>query len=93
MLRLTKSENESFALHAETYIEAVDGCELTLRKGQKDRGVIELAEMKFECLLTQGGWLDVAGLIQPFCQGEFSGYQWLKRTGKIALLLSHSGKW
>jgi hypothetical protein len=92
-LRLAQYQNKVVALHTEQYVRAIGGCELTLREGEKDQGASELAELKFEWVLTKGGWLEVAGLIQPFCRGEASGYQWLTRTGKIAVLLSHDGQW
>ena len=92
-LRLTKDQSEAVALHAESDIHAINGCELTLRQADKDHGVNEVAESQFECALTKGAWLDVGGLIQPFCRGESSGHQWLTRISKIALLLSRDGQW
>lgn len=95
-LRLANGDHQAVALHAEPGIDSIAGCELTLREGQRDFGVMELAEMKFECVLTKRGWLNVAGLIEPFCRSECPGYQWLTRLtrrGKISLLLSHNGRW
>ena len=92
-LRLAQNHNKVVVLHTERDVRAIDGSELTLREGEKDQGASELAELKFEWVLTKGGWLEVAGLIEPFCRGESMGYQWLTRTGKIAVLLSHDGQW
>lgn len=93
VLRLTNGQNEAVALHAEPDVHPINGCELTLRERERDQGVREVTKMKFECTLTKAAWLDVGALIQPFCLGESAGYQWLTRTGKIALLLSRSGEW
>jgi hypothetical protein len=93
VLRVAKNQSDSAPLHAEPFIQPLNGCALTLRHGEHDRGVRELEASHFVWEMTAGAWLDVAGLIQPFCRKESFGYQWLTRIGDITVLLSHDGKW
>jgi len=76
------------------WIEPVDGCELELCLGELDRGIIEVQPLRFNLVLSDEGWADIAGLLEPFCQVDNSkGFQWLNRNGAISLLLSSSGTW
>jgi hypothetical protein len=75
------------------FAESVDGTELTFSCDSKNKGLIKVGERQFEVILTTGGWLDVAGLAEPFCEGT-AGYQWLlPQTRGIQLLLSNRGDW
>ena len=98
--RLAGGQTESIEVHSLTGAEPIDGCQLTLRVGQEDRGVYALiGENSFECLLRQHKWEQVADLIRPFCEEAKPGYfQWLDQSGdwesiKISLLLSVDGQW
>jgi hypothetical protein len=79
-------------------IESVDGTQLTIILGFKKRGVDETEPKHFDVVLTSNGWLQIAGLTQPFCELGGGYYQWLigglsTPIGKIQLLLSESGDW
>ncbi|WP_165246522.1 hypothetical protein [Paludisphaera soli] len=89
---LASGERETIAVHEWPGVEAVDGCRLVLRVGPGDRGVIRLRDAGFECVLSQSGWDQVAGLVEPFSQGG-AGYQWLVRSGDASWLISRSGLW
>jgi hypothetical protein len=93
VLRLVRKSDEMIALHEQPGIRTVAGCELTLLRADNVQGVRETAPGEFEWLYSIDGWLEVAGLIQPFCQGDAGGFQWLNRIGKIAVLLSRDGSW
>ena len=84
----------SLSLHKQSWIEPVDRCELELCLGKCDRGIIQVGPSRFECVLSDKGWADIAGLLEPFCESNnLQGYQWLNEKGKVSLLLSSSGTW
>lgn len=57
-------------------------------------GIIELGTSVFKLVLSDEGWADIAGLLEPFCESDNTkAYQWLDRRKKISLLLSSSGAW
>jgi hypothetical protein len=81
-------------LHRENDIEPVDGCQLNLRVGQRNSGIVQKGPLTFEWSLTEARWSDVALLVQPFCEAPKAGtYQWLNADGRISLLLSSTGTW
>lgn len=97
-MSLASSTNKDVSLHDESLVEAVDGCELVLRLGAKSIGVWRKKRLwgkgiHLECTLTSGGWENVASLMEPFCEGDLNGYQWLDENGPVSLLLSPGGRW
>jgi hypothetical protein len=92
-LRLAKGRNEVVALHEEPGVVPIGGCQLTLHRAEQDRGVFQIALLKFEWVCAKSGWLTVAGLIRPFSRSNIGGWQWLCKTGKIAILFSRDGRW
>jgi hypothetical protein len=91
---LGASTRTSVPLHMQPWIEPVDGCELDLCLGERDRGIIEVQPSRFNLVLSDEGWADIAGLLEPFCGSDIpDAYQWLDRRDKISLLLSSSGAW
>jgi hypothetical protein len=87
---------QSIALHEEWWVRSVENCELELRLGKRDLGVVERLPMRFECVLTEEGWLEAAEKTETFCvphEGSGETYQWLNSDGEVSLLLSPSGKW
>jgi hypothetical protein len=93
VLRLARGTQRTAVLNEEPGVLPVGGCQLTLRRGERDRGVYEVAPLKFEWMMTNDGWRSVGGLIRPFSRGDVSGFQWLSEIGKIAVLLSRDGSW
>ncbi|HEY8750733.1 MAG TPA: hypothetical protein VIM11_22300 [Tepidisphaeraceae bacterium] len=74
------------------FLEAMNGCRLSLSRGDRDSGV-EPADDGFNCTLTAMTWQDVAELTEPFCKPNSTGFQWLSTQGTISLLLSPTGRW
>ncbi len=98
VISLATGASTHASLHKQAWIEPVRDCELKLLLGKHDRGVSQTGPLTFECHLSKDGWNDVVGLLKPFCKSDYSEarsetYQWLNETGKISLLISHSGKW
>lgn len=93
--RLAGGQTESAEVHSLTRMDPIDGCRLTLKVGQEDRGLYALTgENSFECLLRPHKWEQVADLIRPFCDEARPGTsQWLDESGDISLLLSVNGQW
>jgi hypothetical protein len=85
---LVSGDRSSVALHDEAWAESVGGCRLTLR-----RGVREVDPLNFECVLNSGGWSNIEGLLDPFCDSHTAGFQWLTRESSVALLISQTGQW
>lgn len=90
---LANGTRGTVALEKELMVVAVGGCRLMLKVGVRDRGIQANDSGVFECELTQLSWDDVAALMEPFCDSETQGYQWLTRAGRVSLLISHDSKW
>lgn len=77
-------------------VMAVNHCQLMLLAGERDLGVLNNGNNRFECVLTPETWDNVAGLVEPFCTSTSPGFQWLwggwEQSG-ISLLLSNTGEW
>ena len=85
---------EEMALHEEWWIKSIAGCQLKLRMGPRDLGIVERLPSKFECTLTVEGWSEMASMVDPFCAGESSeAAVWLNEDGEASLLLTPSGRW
>jgi hypothetical protein len=90
---LASREQESIAVHDLPGVESIAECRLFLRTGARDRGVVQLPGPKsFECALTPESWDNVAGLAEPFLNGN-GGHQWLVTWGDAKWLLSTDGHW
>lgn len=89
---LATGEADSVALQGERWAESVGGCKLTLRRGTRNQGVREVDPLNFECVLSSGGWRNVEGLLDPFCDSHTAGFQWLTREGTVSLLVSQRGQ-
>jgi hypothetical protein len=90
---LSSGVRKSVDLETLPWVEPIQGCHLRLVSDKGDRGVRQVAPSSFECLLNSNGWQDVEALLDPFCESDVKGYQWLTNKGEVALLLSHSGEW
>ena len=85
---------EGFELHSEPWVEAINGCQLTLRLGQRDLGIIRQGRSAFNCVLTAEAWRNMSALIETFCESATPGhYQWIAEHGDASLLLSLDGSW
>ena len=90
---LVSGDTQDVHLENEVWAEPVGGCRLSLRLGKRDRGIREISQLNFECILTPIGWSNVEGLLEPFCECAGGGYQWLTDHGSVSLLISQSGHW
>ena len=90
---LSTGKSRETALHKEPGIEPIVGCEVYLKLGKRDQGIVQIAPMHFECVLSNEGWIDVSCLLEPFCQADTDGFQWLVDKGPISLLISIKGTW
>jgi hypothetical protein len=90
---LIAGDRQSVALQDEMWAEPVGGCCLSLRLGNRDWGIRQVEHLNFECVLTSDGWWNVEGLLDPFCDSNPAGFQWLTHDGRVALLISQSGQW
>jgi hypothetical protein len=90
---LATGSQRHVAVHDLPGVAAVSGCQLILRSGTRDRGLVQLAgPARFECVLTPESWDNVAGLTSPFV-ARAGGYQWLSTIGDANWLLSGDGQW
>jgi len=90
---LSTGESLEILLHKEPGIEPINGCELQLKLGNRDRGIVQTTPLQFECVLSNEGWIDVSCLLEPFCEPDATGFQWLVDKGPISLLISVKGTW
>jgi len=91
--QLADSRTLEVALHDESFVEPIDACCLTLRREKRDQGVFQFAPLRFNCVLSDKGWLNFSGLLQPFCETDANGFQWLSEQGPISFLMSVNGTW
>ena len=76
------------------FVTSVAGCRLILKVGARDRGLVHVSSTIFECVLTRLTWDNAEGLVEPFCEGNVLGYQWLYDLDTdIELLFSPRGDW
>jgi hypothetical protein len=92
---LADDSQQRIRLHDQSGVEAVQGCQLDLRVGTRDRGIKQTGPAIFDCVLTPEGWAEVAALTEPFCEARANSehYQWLNEDGQGSLLLSPTGRW
>ena len=91
--RLATGKLQEIALHEEPGFEPIDGCMLFFKSGKGDQGIVEDSHQAFDCVLSDGGWLDVSFLLEPFCETDTTGFEWLVDKGPISLLISVKGTW
>ena len=90
---LATGVRESAPLQNESWVVPVEGCCLNLLRGSRDRGIRQVLLLNFECVLSSIGWSNVEGLLDPFCDSDTNGFQWLTHDGRISLLISQNGQW
>jgi hypothetical protein len=90
---LASGVRQSIFLHSEPWIEPVHGCRLFFHRGTKNIGIRQVAPLDFECVLRADGWSNLEGLLDPLCESDSNGFQWLTQRDQISLLISQSGQW
>jgi hypothetical protein len=75
------------------FIEARN-CNLILRISATDEGIITSDDLNFFCDLTMKGYEKMVALLEPFCNKETKGYQWLYDIdSQTDFLFSPGGTW
>jgi hypothetical protein len=86
-------EKKSLQLQSLSFVESIN-CKLTLRLAEEDKGITTSDNINFFCDLTINGFENMAYLIEPFCEKENGGYQWLYDLSiDIDFLFSPKGQW
>lgn len=76
------------------FIAVAGECHLVLKVGSMDAGIVTRSGTDFECVLKRNTWKNAACLVEPFCEEELSGHQWLYDLDTdIEFLFSPSGDW
>ena len=85
--------NKEVNLTTLDFIQAVN-CSLTLTLSNSDKGITLLESAAFVCSLTVERYQEMICLLEPFCNEETTGYQWLYDLDTpIAFLFSPGGWW
>lgn len=92
-LQLAVGQRETFAMPHDFPVDPTAGYQLKMKCADTPNGIRQISSSAFECVLTRTDWDNIAWLVDPFCQSEREGYQWLVKTGRISLLLSHDETW
>jgi hypothetical protein len=90
---LASGVRQSISFQNEAWAVPVGGCRLSMWRGSRDIGVRQVAPLDFECVLSSAGWSNVEGLLDPFCDSDSDGFQWLTHDGRVSLLISQNGQW
>ena len=88
-------DTQRLALHELPFVQSVDGCRLRAMSAERDVGVV-LADgpADFEWTLAAASWLQVAELLDPFCDGQgSSAFQYLNPVSGAAVIYSTDRAW
>jgi hypothetical protein len=69
-------EKKPLDVHALDFIESVN-CLFTLRIAEEDLGIEDVVGKHLYCDLTISGYNHMLKLLEPFCNKESKGYEWL----------------
>ena len=93
---LSEGSRQSIPLHEEWWLRSIEDCQLVLRLGKRELGIVQRLPMRFECVLTEEGWREAMEKTDPFCRPpenrQPESHQWLNQDGEVPLLLSPTGK-
>jgi hypothetical protein len=92
-LELAGGKRQLLSMPDDFSVTPISGCRLTLKSADTNKGIHRLSSSTFECVLKPSDWDTIAELVEPFCQSDRAGYQWLVETGQISLLFSRDGTW
>jgi hypothetical protein len=85
--------NKEVDLTTLDFIQAVN-CNLTLQISDTDKGITTSDNKYFVCNLTVKKYGEMIFLMEPFCDKETNGYQWLYDLDTpIDFLFSPGGSW
>jgi hypothetical protein len=84
---------KDIALTTLNFIQAIN-CNLTLQIADTDKGITTSDYKNFVCNLTIEKYKEMVFLMEPFCDKETDGYQWLYDLDTpIDFLFSPGGSW
>jgi hypothetical protein len=89
---LSTGELRKGALHGLSGQACSARCQLIVKTGNRDIGILQVGPDVFECTLKTTTWNNAAGLVEPFTR-DLSGFQWLDDSSGVRLLLSPTGTW
>ncbi|MCP4722311.1 MAG: hypothetical protein GY860_22855, partial [Desulfobacteraceae bacterium] len=92
---LSNGQMSEIELSSLSFVCPIADVSLLLKVGMKDKGISQISEQSFECILSITGWENARYLTEPFCDSNhLHGYQWLyDLNADMDLLLSTDGKW
>ncbi|ABG58657.1 hypothetical protein [Cytophaga hutchinsonii] len=70
------TEKKALDVHTLDFVESVN-CLFTLRIAAEDLGIEEVVGKHLYCDLTTAGYKNMVRLLEPFCNKESKGYEWL----------------
>lgn len=86
-------KNESLNCGKLTFIELIN-CNLIFTITETDEGIVTNNNIHFNCQLSIPAYKQMLELLQPFCQRNASGYQYLyDLDNPIELLFAPGGSW
>ena len=84
-------KKNALEVHELEFVEPIN-CSLTLRLSEEDLGIEEVVGKHLYCDLTLESYKKMHTLLEPFCNKESKGYQWLYDVDTpIDLLFSAGG--
>lgn len=93
IIEFTESEAPFLKLSDLDFIEPRN-CTLVLFKSNEDEGIISEDDENFFCALTIEGYKQMIQILEPFCQKETKGYQFLYDIDSLTdFLFSPAGTW
>jgi hypothetical protein len=86
------NHNQTLSLSSLDFIQPLN-CNLSFRISSEGAGISTADGKALVLDQTIEQYKHMIYLMEPFCESESSGYQWLIDGGDIDLLFSPSGKW
>ncbi len=73
----------------------INECKVAFVIDPMSKGILQIKDNYFECILTKNDWENVYDLLEPLSKISEAGYQWLDETSNISLLVTRyeNGQW
>lgn len=90
---LADGKRTEFALHEQSWVEAINGCAFIWKADAKDVGVrLPQPGEPFVLIFSDEGWREVHDKLLPFAQSRY-WFNWLTNEGDVRVLVSSDGYW